>query len=132
MSCEEGEREKLARDFKRLLKITPKQSIEFVVFPIVSNDERNGKECADFSEVFTTAGGKSGNVHMMETANVNGPDTHPVYQYLKDVVGLEELMNDLSTLMFVNPMASQIDVLEGQSYDKVKKYSTEHLQTWEL
>ncbi len=129
VSCSEGESDNLARDFKKLLKITPKQSIEFVVFPILSDDR--GCESLDM-ELFSAIFGKSGNVHVMEATNVNGPNTHPVYKYLKNVVELEDMIEDISTLMFINPMGSQIDALEGQNFDKIKRYTKEHLQNWEL
>ena len=48
------------------------------------------------------------------------------------ITGIKEIGNDISTIMSINPMGSQIDVLEGQTHEKVKHYSVENLQTWEL
>lgn len=132
VTCQDsaGEKDNLLRDFNRLMKITPRSSIEYVLFPVISGDHQcdDEKLRAIFADIDANK-----NVQMMEAlASSDEFSTHPVYQYLMTITGIKEIGNDISTIMSINPMGSQIDVLEGQTHEKVKRYSVENLQTWEL
>lgn len=89
---------------KRLQK-TYGHLTEFVVFPTKRDDEDEEKEggagaCAMGTKELTASGLR---YLEMEPVHVNGPETHPVYKYLKERHMFEDLSDDYATFYVVTP-----------------------------
>ena len=128
LTCSEVEIERQVSDFDRLLKVVPR-NVQFVVFPFKIGDG-SVERCKSYSNAISQG---RRNVYVAEPAWINGPDTHPVYKYLKETSELSKMKEEISTFFFVNPMGTHIDALEGLNYEKVTRYGNERLKgKWEL
>jgi len=75
---------------------------------------------------------KRKNIHLMELSHINGPHTHPIFQYLKRSASIDTLKEDTETYFFVNPSGSSVHVLQGPKWDNIVTHVKEHLRQWEL
>lgn len=129
ITCEPGEGEVLASRIDQFRKVMPK-TLELLVFPFDLTEGQNLKatDCASFDPLLKTV---RKTLHIMELANINGPDTQPVFKYLKEKFDLDDMYVDRTSFFFVNPEGTQIDLLEGQSFGRLKHHVKEHLNKWE-
>jgi len=129
ITCEPGEGELLASRIDQFRKVMP-NTLELLVFPFDLTEEQNLKEteCASFDHILKTV---RKTLHIMELTNINGPNTHPVFKYLKEKFGIDEMSANQSSFFFVNPEGTQIDLLEGQSFSRLKHHVKNHLNKWE-
>ena len=63
-------------------------SLEILAFPF-ENDEIDISKCKETIEKVEKQEGKK--IHIMEKVNINGPDTHPIYAYLKKLFDMESM-----------------------------------------
>lgn len=133
ITCQPEEGEILASKIEQFRKVMP-YTLELLIFPfsLTGGDEENAikqSDCASFDPILKTV---RKNVHIMEMTKINGPDAHPVFKFLKKKAEIDNLREDLTSFFFVNPMGTQIDVLEGQTYSKLKQHIDTYLNKWEL
>jgi len=61
-------------------------------------------------------------IHVMETIQTNGPNTHPIFRFLKKTFDLNELDPNVSNYFFVNPDGTLIEHHHGASYKTLKLF----------
>ena len=88
-------------------------SVEVLIFPYehpsTNYDEKN---CEDFDKDYTKTGRK---IYMMELAILNGPNTHPMFKFLKDVMGVEDLSLDTTQYFVMSPDVDAFEYHYGKS-----------------
>lgn len=67
-------------------------------------------------------------IHVMEAVDINGPDTHPIFRYLKNLFDVEELDPNVSHYFFVNPDGTLIEHHHGASYKTLKSFVDMYLK----
>lgn len=63
-------------------------------------------DCDDFDTILKTTRAK---LHSMELTHINGPDTHPVLKYLKNVFKIDAFDDNFAPFFFVNPDGNKIE-----------------------
>lgn len=98
-------------------------TVEVLVFPFRPADWDDG--CStDFQKIDTKKGRK---IHIMEECNINGPNTHPVYKYLKDTFELDDLNDAYATFFVVNPDGNAIDMILPDNFNDIQSHVERHL-----
>lgn len=132
MTCNSMEDKKFASNIEKFRKLMP-YTLKLIVFPfqMSSSSSVDSSQCLSSVKSILKEVPPRKNVHIMEIVDINGPDIHPVYKYLKDSAKIETMKSDVTTFFFVNPMGTKIDVLIGQTYGKVKEHVNRYLKYWE-
>jgi glutathione peroxidase-family protein len=63
-------------------------------------------DCKDFDAIYKNPRTK---LHSMEVTKINGPDTHPVLKYLKNVFKMEDFDGNFAPFFFVNPDGNKVE-----------------------
>jgi glutathione peroxidase-family protein len=78
-------------------------------------------------------------IHIMEPIQINGPETHPVFKYLKELFDMKEMDPNFAHYFFVNPDGNLIELHYGLSYNSLKSFVERHVKEdlsdnnrWEL
>lgn len=99
-------------------------TIEILVFPF-RRAEWDDEGCAiDFKKLDTM---KDRKIHIMEESNMNGPNTHPVYKYLKDIFGIDDLDDAVQTFFLINPDGNVVDKYLVKNLDTIQGHIERHL-----
>ena len=67
-------------------------------------------------------------IHVMKPIEINGPDTHPVFKYLKQLFDMEEMDPNFAHYFFVNPDGNLIELHYGASYNRLKSFIERHVK----
>ncbi len=92
--------------------------VEFLIFP--TNVPCEGDDEETFREK-TLFEHKDWKINIMQHVDVNGPDTHPVYKYLKDLFDLETLNESYSNFFYVSPDGDQASWVDGAHLSKISE-----------
>jgi len=103
-------------------------TLNLLVFPFSLSPDLKKTDCKSFKIILEKV---RKNLHIMDLVEINGPDTHEVFKFLKGKVGIEEMKEDRTTFFFVNPVATRIDIMEGVGFSTLKKHIKDHLMGWE-
>ena len=121
-------KEKIESDYRSieaLQDIWP-YGLEIVIFhfehPAIDYSQR---DCEDFKLVHKAPRTK---LHIMELVNINGPETHPVLKYLKNVFNIDDFDGNFAPFFFVNPDGNKIEFHRGASFDSLKEYVRRNLK----
>jgi len=102
-------------------------ALEILAFPF-DHPGMNIDSCQEKIESDEKKGGRK--IHIMEKVNINGPDTHPVFQYLKNLFDMEEMDPNVSHYFFVNPDGTLIEHHHGASYTTLKAFVEMYLKNF--
>lgn len=80
--------------------LSPTGKIEILAFPSNQFGEQEPDECSVIKKFAIERGVE---FTMMEKIDVNGPDTHPVYEYLKNEAGPDEILWNFATYYVISP-----------------------------
>ena len=64
----------------------------------------------------------------MKPIEINGPDTHPVFKYLKQLFDMEEMDPNFAHYFFVNPDGNLVELHYGASYNTLKSFIERHVK----
>eukprot|EP00956_Cyclotella_meneghiniana_P045266 scaffold361398_cov83-Cyclotella_meneghiniana.AAC.2 len=67
-------------------------------------------------------------IHIMKPIEINGPNTHPVFKYLKQLFDMEEMDPNFAHYYFVNPDGNLIELHYGASYNGLKSFIERHVK----
>lgn len=111
-------------------------TLEILAFPF---DHPNITTTSCNDELRALEKRKDRKIHIMKPVELNGPNTHPVFKYLKDLFRIEEIELDFSHYFFVNPDGNLIELHYGASYNALKGFIDRHVKEdlrvgkkWEL
>jgi len=108
---------------KSLFKIMP-YSLNIVLFPHkIPSIAYDGINCEEYDSVIAAASADpelKEKLYIMEDAVLNGPDAHPVYEYLKKSVDLEPMLETHSTFFFVSGEGNKVDLFQGASFSQLR------------
>lgn len=111
-------------------------TLEILAFPF---DHPNITTAACADELRALEKRKGRKIHVMKPIEINGPNTHPVFKYMKDLFGIEEMELDFSHYFFVNPDGNLVELHFGASYNALKSFIDMHVREdlrdereWEL
>merc|ERR1712150_68963 len=125
--CDKGITETGYTRYAKTQQIWP-YTIAFVIFPF-EHPEIDYEADADFCEHHDKAHKKEGRIiNVMEETKINGPDSHPVYKYLKNLFEIDELGVDMPTFFLVTPDGDQIEMHQGSTEKDLRDYIYLHLQ----
>jgi glutathione peroxidase-family protein len=65
-------------------------------------------------------------IHIMEP--MDGPDSHPVFDYLKNAFNVKELDAGFAYYFFINPDGNIIEMHYGASYNALKRFVDRHVK----
>lgn len=106
-----------------LFKVMP-YSLNIMLFPFKpSQVGYEGKDCSAFEEYVKKASldpKLKKKLFIMEEAELNGPDTHSVYEYLKSKSDLEPMADTHSTFFFVSGEGNRIDLFQAASFSQLR------------
>eukprot|EP00584_Thalassiosira_punctigera_P010196 CAMPEP_0172546774 /NCGR_PEP_ID=MMETSP1067-20121228/16458_1 /TAXON_ID=265564 ORGANISM="Thalassiosira punctigera, Strain Tpunct2005C2" /NCGR_SAMPLE_ID=MMETSP1067 /ASSEMBLY_ACC=CAM_ASM_000444 /LENGTH=243 /DNA_ID=CAMNT_0013333745 /DNA_START=19 /DNA_END=750 /DNA_ORIENTATION=- len=94
-------------------------ALEILAFPF-DHPHININPCRGEIESMEKKSGRK--IHVMEKININGPDVHPIFKYLKKLFDVEDLDPNVSHYFFVNPDGTLIEHHHGASYKTLKLY----------
>ena len=66
------------------------------------------------------------NIHIMEP--MDGPDSHPVFDFLKKAFNVKELESGFAYYFFINPDGNLIEMHYGASYNALKRFVDRHVK----
>lgn len=101
-------------------------ALEILAFPFEHKDIDISKCRDDIGKLEKRDGHK---IHIMEAIEINGPNTHPIYKYLKNLFDLEDMDPTFSHYFFVNPDGNEIELHYGASYNSLKGFVDKHVGT---
>ncbi|KAL3773907.1 hypothetical protein HJC23_010360 [Cyclotella cryptica] len=111
-------------------------TLEILAFPF-DHPNITTDSCADDLRALERKSGRK--IHVMETAEINGPNTHPVFRYLKELFGMKEMDPNFAHYFFVHPDGNLIELHYGASYNTLKSFVDRHVKQdlrikkkWEL
>lgn len=64
----------------------------------------------------------------MKPIEINGPNTHVLFQYLKDLFDIKEMDPNFAHYFFVNPDGNTIEMHYGASYNALKSFISRHVK----
>lgn len=99
--------------------------LEILAFPF-TNADVDTKEC--MGKLLAREAQGSNHIRLMEPVEINGPDTHPVFAYLKAAFNLEEIKEDYPSYFLVDPVGVPAEVHHGAGYKELKEFMEKHLK----
>eukprot|EP00571_Detonula_confervacea_P016949 CAMPEP_0172303938 /NCGR_PEP_ID=MMETSP1058-20130122/5423_1 /TAXON_ID=83371 /ORGANISM="Detonula confervacea, Strain CCMP 353" /LENGTH=246 /DNA_ID=CAMNT_0013014975 /DNA_START=139 /DNA_END=879 /DNA_ORIENTATION=+ len=99
-------------------------ALEILAFPF-DHPDVDLDSCRDAIEATEKKGGRK--IHIMEAVDINGPNTHPIFQYLKKLFDMEDLGANFSHYFFINPDGTHIELHYGASYKTLKQFVDHHV-----
>ena len=70
----------------------------------------------------------NGKVHIMQAVEINGPNTHPVFRYLKTLFDMDEMDNNFAHYFFISPDSDFFELHYGASYSTLKRFVDYHVK----
>jgi len=119
--------EKSFEAVEQLKKIWP-YALNIVLFPFdMPGVNYSLEDCTQYEEAFH----KDRIVHVMKSIEINGPNTHPVYKYMKNLfkIGEDDMQIDMATFYIISPDGNIIESHYGHSYELMKSYIRNNLRT---
>lgn len=71
---------------------------------------------------------KGHKIHIMEAIDINGPNTHPIYQYMKNLFDIEEMDPNFAHYFFINPDGNYVELHYGASWQNLKQFVDTHVK----
>lgn len=93
--------------------------VEILVFPFTNKDE-DTSECQ--LDILKREIRGSKKIHIMHRVDINGPDTDPIFKYLKTLFKLDPILEEYPTYFFIDPDGVPIEVDYGAGYETLKKF----------
>jgi len=100
-------------------------ALEILAFPF-NRPDIDLSSCREDIERFEKTDGHK--IHIMETIDINGPDTHPIYRYLKKLFDMKEMDPNFSHYFFINPDGIYVELHYGISYNSLKTFVDHHVK----
>lgn len=100
-------------------------ALEVLSFPFDHPNIPAMDECKD--EIVALEQKEDRKIHVMEPVEINGPNTHPIYKYLKSVFDMDEMDMNFAHYFFINPDGNVIEVNYGISYTVLKRFIDTHV-----
>ncbi|KAL7533013.1 hypothetical protein ACHAWF_004314 [Thalassiosira exigua] len=101
-------------------------ALEILAFPF-DHPDIDTSSCID---AIKAAENKKGyKIHIMEPVSINGPDTHPIYRYLKKLFGLDAMDPNFSHYFFIDPDGTLVEIHYGASYKTLKTFVDRHVKS---
>ena len=70
----------------------------------------------------------NGKVHIMQAVEINGPNTHPVFRYLKTLFDMDDMDNNFAHYFFISPDSDFFELHYGASYSTLKQFVDYHVK----
>lgn len=99
-------------------------ALEILAFPF-NHPDIDITSCKEAIETAEKNGGHK--IHIMEPVDINGPKTHPVFQFLKKNLDMKEMDPNFSHYFFINPDGNIIELHYGASYKALKEFVDIHV-----
>ena len=115
-------------------------ALEILAFPF-EHSAIDIEPCREAIKSVEKVGDAKTKIHIMEAVEINGPNTHPIYQYLKKLfdIGEDEMDPNFSHYFFIDPDGTLIELHYGASYETLKTFVDFHVkhdlgdeEQWEL
>lgn len=100
-------------------------TLEILAFPFWKSDSQERPECPSHKEADLRKGRK---IHVMKEVELNGPNAHPVYQFLKKKFNQETIDESYATFFLINPDGNLVEAHFGTSPSQLKLYIQKHLK----
>ena len=101
-------------------------ALEILAFPF-NHPNIDIEKCRDDIEKFERTGG--GRIHIMQAIEINGPNTHPIFRYLKKLFDMVEMDSNFSHYFFISPDGNFFELHYGASYNTLKIFVDHHVKT---
>ncbi|EJK63563.1 hypothetical protein THAOC_15771 [Thalassiosira oceanica] len=103
-------------------------ALEILAFPF-DHSKNDNSECIAEIEAFEKKKlSKTHHIRIMEPIKLNGPETHPVFQYLKELFEIEDMDENFAHYFFVNPDFTVFELHYGASYTTLKHFVYKHVR----
>lgn len=67
-------------------------------------------------------------IHVMKEVELNGPNTHPVYKFLKNKFNQDAMDESYATFFLINPDGNLVEEHFGTTPSQIKMYIQKHLK----
>lgn len=111
-------------------------TVEILAFPF---DHPNITTTSCIDDLRAIEKRKGRKIHVMKPVEINGPNTHPVFKYLKKLFDIEEMEPNYAHYFFINPDGDMVELHRGASYNALKTFIDMHVKEdlrvkkkWEL
>jgi len=98
-------------------------TLEILAFPFTNND---ADTTACYRKIRNREAQGSDRIRLMEHAEINGPDTHPVFQHLKRLFNIEEMGEERPTYFLVDPHGVPLEVHHGADYETLENFANKY------
>ena len=95
--------------------------IEIVAFPF-DHPDGDFEKCRQTNEAIEKRADKEYKIHVMEPVHINGPDTHPVFRYLKESFDMDELDPNNTYNFKINPDGNTIEMKDSPNFYGLMAY----------
>jgi hypothetical protein len=65
----------------------------------------------------------------MQAVEINGPNTHPIFRYLKKLFDMDAMDSNFSHYFFISPDGNFFELHYGASYNTLKIFVDHHVKT---
>mmetsp|Transcript_9439 Transcript_9439/g.23064 ORF Transcript_9439/g.23064 Transcript_9439/m.23064 type:complete len:255 (+) Transcript_9439:119-883(+) len=100
-------------------------ALEIIAFPF-NHPDIDIESCRDAIKAAEKKAAQK--IHVMEAIEINGPNTNPVYKYLKKLFDMEEMDPTFSHYIFINPDGKYFELHFGASYKELKEFVDYHVK----
>ncbi|KAL7507404.1 hypothetical protein ACHAXN_007057 [Cyclotella atomus] len=111
-------------------------TVEILAFPF---DHPNITTTSCIDDLRAIEKRKDRKIHVMKPVEINGPNTHPVFKYLKKLFDIEDMEPNYAHYFFINPDGDMVELHRGASYNALKTFIDMHVKEdlrvkkkWEL
>jgi glutathione peroxidase-family protein len=101
-------------------------ALEILAFPF-DHPDIDIEKCRGAIEKFEKTGG--GRIHIMQAVEINGPNTHPIFRYLKKLFDMDAMDSNFSHYFFISPDGNFFELHYGASYNTLKIFVDHHVKT---
>ena len=101
-------------------------ALELLAFPF-NHPESDIKKCKN--EIAQSEKSSRHKIHIMEGIEINGPNTHPLFQFMKELFDMEEMNPNFAHYFFINPDGNYVELHYGASYANLKAFVDHHVKS---
>mmetsp|Transcript_22861 Transcript_22861/g.52491 ORF Transcript_22861/g.52491 Transcript_22861/m.52491 type:complete len:251 (-) Transcript_22861:911-1663(-) len=103
-------------------------ALEILAFPFDHSQSDNSRCIAEIEAFEKKKLSKTHHIRIMQPTKLNGPETHPVFRYLKGLFDMGDMDENFAHYFFVNPDFTVFELHYGASYKTLKHFVDNHVR----
>jgi len=100
--------------------------LEIIAFPF-DHPDGDFPKCRETNKAIEKRADQKLKIHVMEPIKINGPDTHPIFKYLKGRFDMDEIDQDFTHNFKINPDENSIEMKDHANFYALMSYISKPL-----